>query len=36
MQETLAEELTFGKCESGFVQVWKVGSEECKISITRK
>lgn len=36
MQETLAEELTFGKCESGFVQEWKVGNEECKISITRK
>lgn len=36
MQETLAEELEFGKCESGFVQEWKVGNEECKISITRK
>lgn len=36
MQETLAEELTFGECESGFVQEWKVGNEECKISITKK
>ncbi len=36
MQETLAENLTFGKCESGFIQAWKVGSEDCKISITRK
>ncbi|MCX8057609.1 MAG: isoleucine--tRNA ligase [Ignavibacteria bacterium] len=36
MQETLAEELEFGKCDSGFVQEWKVGSEECKISITKK
>ncbi len=36
MQETLAEELQFGSCNSGFVQEWKIGSEECKISITKK
>jgi len=36
MQETLAEELEFGTRADGFVQNWKVGNEECTISIIKK
>lgn len=35
MQETLAVDLNFGKSDEGFVQVWKVGNEECTITIKR-
>lgn len=35
MQETLAVDLNFGKSNEGFVQVWKVGNEECTIAIKR-
>jgi len=36
MQETLAEELSFGDPDNGFIQEWKIGNENCKISIKRK
>ncbi len=36
MQETLAEELEFGKRADGFVQSWKVGNEDCIINIIKK
>lgn len=36
MQETLAEELEFGSRADGFVQNWKVGNEDCTISIIKK
>lgn len=35
MQETLAEKISFGDINEGFVQSWKVGGEECKIIIKR-
>lgn len=36
MQETLAAELEFGINRDGFIQNWKVGNEECTISIIKK
>lgn len=35
MQETLAEKISFGDINEGFVQSWKVGGEDCKIIIKR-
>lgn len=36
MQETLAEELKIGEPHEGYLQEWKIGNENCKISIKRK